>query len=88
MRYFVLGFFLVCIAVVAVAGFHGKMSRKPPIEVFPDMDRQPKLRPQTHDNFFANGLSSRLHVPGTIPRSQSSSRVNLKCSTRHHMIQP
>ncbi len=71
MRYFILGFFLICVVVVSMAGFRGSLSRNPPIEVFPDMDRQPKLRPQTHNNFFGDGLSSRLAVAGTIPRSKS-----------------
>ena len=70
MRYFLLGFFLLCVAVVSIAGFRGSLSRNPPIEVFPDMDRQPKLRPQTRNNFFSDGLSSQLPVAGTIPRSQ------------------
>lgn len=68
MRYFVTGFLLLCVLVVGVAGFRGSLSRKPPIEIFPDMDRQPKLRPQTRGSFFADGLSSQLPVPGTIAR--------------------
>jgi hypothetical protein len=39
------------------------------LEVFPDMDRQAKLRPQNVDSFFTDGRSSRLPVAGTIPRS-------------------
>jgi len=70
MRYFLLGFILCCLVVVSIAGFRGDTSRRPPIELFPDMDRQPKLRPQTHNNFFADQLSSRLPVEGTIARSQ------------------
>src|SRR6058998_578856 len=42
---------------------------RPPIEIFPDMKRQLKLRPQTPNNFFANGRSSQLPVPGTIEHS-------------------
>jgi mono/diheme cytochrome c family protein len=57
---------LCTIGVVAVAGRRGTISRQPPIELFPDMDRQPKLRPQTPNNFFADGKSSRLPIPGTI----------------------
>ncbi|SRR6266511_4345537 len=71
MRYFVAGFLLLCIAVVSMAGFRGSLSRKPPLEFFPDMDRQPKLRPQTHNNFFADQLSSRLPVAGTIARGST-----------------
>lgn len=68
MRYFVIGFFALVLAVVAVAGFRGGKSTKPPIELFPDMDRQAKLRPQVANAFFASGVSSQLPVPGTIPR--------------------
>jgi mono/diheme cytochrome c family protein len=69
MRYFLLGFLLLAVLVVSVAGFRGSKSAKPPLEVFPDMDRQAKLRPQTVDSFFADGRSSRLPIPGTIERS-------------------
>src|SRR4051794_7440469 len=69
MRYFLVGFLLLSVLVVSVAGFRGTKSRRPPIEVFPDMDRQAKLRPQTLDSFFADGKSSRLPVAGTISRS-------------------
>lgn len=68
MRYFLLGFVLLCVLVVSVLGFRGSMSRKPPIEVFPDMDRQLKLRPQTTADFFDDNRSSRLPVAGTVAR--------------------
>jgi mono/diheme cytochrome c family protein len=70
MRCFLLILALVTVAVVGAAGFRGGKSRKPPLEIFADMKRQPKLRPQTANAFFADGLSSRLPVAGTIPRSQ------------------
>jgi hypothetical protein len=57
-------------AIVGMAGFQGRFSRKPPIEVFPDMDRQAKLRPQEPNHFFANGVSSQLPPPGTVARSE------------------
>ena len=41
-------------------GLQGKLSRKPPTELFPDMDRQPKLRPQEPNRFFPSGVSSQL----------------------------
>jgi mono/diheme cytochrome c family protein len=66
--YFCLGFLLLSLAVFAIAGKRGSLSRKPPIEVFPDMDRQPKIRPQTPSRFFEDGFSSRLPVAGTIAR--------------------
>ncbi|HVY71352.1 MAG TPA: cytochrome c [Verrucomicrobiae bacterium] len=71
MRYFFAAFILLCLVVVGVAGFRGDKSRRPPIEVFPDMDRQPKLRPETQSSFFADGMSSRLQVPGTVARGQA-----------------
>lgn len=80
MRKFLVYFFaawaLAVVTVVSIAGFRGDRSRKPPIELFPDMDRQPKLRPQTTTRFaaFADGLSSRLSVPGTV--SRESAREN------------
>src|ERR1017187_7604157 len=57
-------------AVVGIAGFRGGPSRKPPIEIFPDMNRQLKLRPQKPNAFFPNGGSSQLPPPGTIARSE------------------
>jgi mono/diheme cytochrome c family protein len=69
MRYFLVGFLFVVVLIVSLAGFRGSISRKPPLQVFPDMDRQLKLRPQTVDPFFADGRSSRLPVAGTIARS-------------------
>ncbi len=57
-------------AIIGIAGFRGGLSRKPPIEVFSDMDRQLKLRPQKPNDFFANGVSSQLPPPGTIARSE------------------
>jgi len=56
-----------------VAGKRGDTSRKPPIEVFPDMDRQLKLRPQTPNGFFANGLSSQLYPKARWPRASRCS---------------
>jgi mono/diheme cytochrome c family protein len=69
MRYFLLLFGVAVVLVLLIAGRRGDFSRKPPFEIFPDMDRQLKLRPQTANGFFANGLSSQLPPPGTIAQS-------------------
>ena len=70
MRYF-LAIFTVCVlATVGILGFRGTHFRKPPLYIFPDMERQPKLRPQTANAFFANGMSSRPPVAGTLARSE------------------
>jgi mono/diheme cytochrome c family protein len=69
MRYFILLFFLTCFGVVAVCGFRGSHSRRPPIEIFPDMVRQNKVRPQTPSEFFADHWASRTIPEGTVSRT-------------------
>jgi hypothetical protein len=66
MRYFFAIFAVCVVAVVGVLGFRGTHFRKPPLWIFPDMEFQPKLRPQTPNGFFPNGLSSQAYPAGTI----------------------
>ena len=68
MRYFLVILLLAVAGVVGLAGFRGQISRRPPLEIFPDMKRQPRLRPQKPNPFFADARSSRLPAPGTIAR--------------------
>ena len=63
-------------AIVGMAGFRGGLSRKPPIEIFADMDQQAKLQPQRPAAIVANGVSSQLPVPGTVARSQPIQTVD------------
>jgi len=70
MRYFLLIFGMAVLAVVLIAGGRGDLSRNRPIQIFPDMKRQLKLRPQTANGFFASGLSSQLPQPGTIAQEK------------------
>jgi mono/diheme cytochrome c family protein len=67
LRAFFLIFLLVTIAWIAVFGFRGEKSRKPEIEIFPDMVRQPKVRAQSESNFFADQRGPRVPVDGTVP---------------------
>lgn len=69
MRYVLAAFALMVCLVVGLAGFRGESSRRTPIEIIPDMDRQPKLRPMEPNRFFANGNSSQPQVPGTLARA-------------------
>jgi hypothetical protein len=69
MRYFLLLFLLTGIAVVGIAGFQGSHTRRTTIELFPDMVRQNKVRPQTPSDFFADQQSSRPVPPGTVARA-------------------
>src|SRR5205809_6249555 len=43
------------------------ISTQPPLEVFPDMVRQMKVRAQAPLDFFADGRGPRLPVAGTVP---------------------
>ena len=52
MRYFITGFVAIVCLVISMAGFQGSFTRNTPVEVFPDMDRQPRVRPQA-SNLFA-----------------------------------
>jgi mono/diheme cytochrome c family protein len=74
--YFILVFVASAAAVFAIVGIPGHLSRKPPLEVFPDMDRQAKLRPEKPFDFFTNGLSSQLPPAGTIARSAPIQTAN------------
>jgi mono/diheme cytochrome c family protein len=67
LRGFFLIFLLIGIAIVAVFGFRGQTSTGSPIEVFPDMVRQPKVRAQAPLGFFADGRGARAPVAGTVP---------------------
>ena len=58
-------------ATFGILGFQGSQMRKPPFELFPDMDRQAKLRPQEPNHFFANGVSSQLPPSDTISRGST-----------------
>ena len=66
----------VGVAAFGSLGWQGKMMRKPPMELFPDMDRQAKLRPMEPNHFFASGVSSQLPPDGTIARSQPIETAN------------
>jgi mono/diheme cytochrome c family protein len=67
LRGFFVIFLLCTIAIIAVFGFRGQVSTAPPLEVFPDMVRQMKVRAQAPLNFFADGRGPRLPVAGTVP---------------------
>jgi hypothetical protein len=67
LKYFFYTFVLVVILIVSVAGFRGQKSTKPPFELFPDMDRQPKVKAQVPSNFYADGRGNREPIAGTVP---------------------
>ena len=67
LRGFLLIFVLTGVALVAVFGFRGQHSTGSPLEVFPDMVRQMKVRAQAPSGFFADGRGPRLPINGTMP---------------------
>ncbi|MGJ8637696.1 MAG: c-type cytochrome [Phycisphaerales bacterium] len=56
----------------ALAGCRGDRTDKPPRRFFPDMDYQPKVKPQSDTEFFVNGSSNRVTVEGTVPFGTST----------------
>jgi len=70
MRYFLLIFGVIVLAVLLIAGKRGDLSRNRPIQIFPDMKRQLKLRPQTANGFFVIFFSSQLPPPVSIAQEK------------------
>ncbi len=67
MRPFFLAVAALVVVVLAVAGFRGQKTQRTPLQIFPDMKRQPKLLSQVTSDFFADGRADRLPPPGTVP---------------------
>lgn len=67
MKYFFLSYIFVGAIIVSAFGFRGSKSELPPIEVFPDMDHQAKIKYQAASEFFADGRGARLPVKNTVP---------------------
>ena len=55
-------------ATVLLVGCEGTTSRLPPLEVWPDMRRQDKGKPQAVSHFYGDMRASRMPVPGTVAR--------------------
>lgn len=71
MKYFLLIFALTVVAAISILGFRGEISRKPPLEIFPDMDRQLKFLEQSENSLFSDGQSDRLPPLHTVPRGNA-----------------
>lgn len=71
MRYFFLAFLLATVLVIGIGGFRGDKFTQPPLQVFPDMDEQAKVRPQSTNDFFSDGTGARKPVAGTVPMGLS-----------------
>jgi cytochrome c5 len=88
LRGFLLVSLLFTIALVAVFGFRGQKSTGPPLEVFPDMVRQMKVRPQAPLGFFADGRGPRLPVEGTVPIGYEMPNPRMRSQPQPSTTQP
>lgn len=78
MKYFFLALISFAILIVGVFGLRGDKFSQAPIEVFPDMDHQDKVKAQTANSFFADGMGSRRPVIGTVPKHADSGIMPLE----------
>ncbi|MEN9841969.1 MAG: hypothetical protein RL376_1769 [Verrucomicrobiota bacterium] len=72
MRYAYFTLLFVVVATLSIFGFRGSLATKPPLEVFPDMDRQPKYKAQSESRFFADKRTDRATPAGVVAFSRSS----------------
>ena len=71
MRYFFFAYLMAIVLVIGFAGFRGDRFTHTPIEIFNDMDKQAKVKGQSSNAFFADGVGSRKPVVGTVPMGLS-----------------
>ena len=64
-------FIVLVLALILVGGcVQERPSEKPPIHINPNMDNQPKYRPQSESEFFADGSTMRVPVAGTVAQGE------------------
>lgn len=68
---FLSGLALLALLWLLLAGWRGHRFRSPPLEIFSDMVRQPRINPQAPSHFFADGRGARPPVQGTVPLGYS-----------------
>ena len=71
LRYFFIAFTLLVLLIISMTGLRGWKSKRPPLEIFPDMVRQPKYKAQSESDFYADNRSARPHAAGTVPMGYS-----------------
>jgi mono/diheme cytochrome c family protein len=88
LRYFFIAFFLITASVLSLAGLRGSKMARPPIEIFPDMDHQPRYDPQHVSGFFADGRAARKPVEGTVPMGYSMHGSYLQAGAKNGAFEP
>jgi len=77
MRIFLAIYVFAIVATVSILGFRGSLSTKPPLEVFPDMDRHSRHKPQAENGCFADGPNDRPVPAGTVARGNYFNQVEV-----------
>lgn len=67
-----LGLAGAAVALGALPGCRGQREDSPPRQFFPDLDDQPKWKPQTGSDFYTDGRAMRQPVAGTVPFGRST----------------
>lgn len=57
---------VMVLGALVLSGCAGLATKSPPIEVWPDMDRQHKFGPQSENPFFSDKRTQRRPVEGTV----------------------
>jgi mono/diheme cytochrome c family protein len=68
MKIFLAIYVLAIVAVVSILGFRGSKTENEPLEVFPDMDRQARYKPQGENSFFEDRRNDRPVPAHTVAR--------------------
>lgn len=74
MRTFFITLGAILLVILSIFGFRGKTSEKPPLWVFPDMDNQPRYKPQAYNTYFDNQMNDRPKPLNTVIRGQGWDR--------------
>ncbi|UCG60355.1 MAG: cytochrome c [Candidatus Zixiibacteriota bacterium] len=66
----------VAVVMLGVSGcVRERPSDNPPIHINPNMDNQPKYRPQSESKFFADGATMRVPPAGTVAEGDLRSNI-------------
>ena len=76
MRYAYYTLVFLVVLLISVMGFRGLVSTRPPIEVFSDMERQAKYKPQAESRFFADARADRPIPAGTVPFGRAAAKAD------------
>lgn len=72
MRFVWMSLLFLVVTTVSILGFRGSLSPRPPLELFNDMDRQSKYKPQAESQFFADHRTDRPVPAHTVARGRTA----------------